>query len=493
MTRISVPILTDLKNELSLPDGLNIVITQSTVPPSAELNALNANLADLAASAQARADALRRDIELLQQHYLSLKQKVKRDKEKSERLAAEAAVAELAEADAQAGLTASVALDEALDVSSQETPVEKEGASPSRISTMHRKGSAERQIDAMLPFADRAALAQPDSPGDVEEMKRRLGVAAYPTVDLTPLLPGKPSEDDYTKGKVPNQIAITTFYTSIEPHFRPFTEEDLGWLRDKGDQLAPFIIPPLGPHYSEVWNEIDDTPPPKSEMTQRPRESAEQLTDENAFVDAVSCGPLTSRLLSALLKEDGAVQRAAEEEGDKEKDKQSPRVAPLKMDYAEVEEKLTGELSFVGLLESTPVDWNQTADDEISANLRVLQTELKAQSMLNAARKRKLMDLTTDEMARDEYTTILDDLDKQVEQAFAKRSRSIKAKKKRIPGEKGVAMNKVGMGSSMRAQLEKRQKWITKIGSVVRKESAMAPCGFFEDVNTVEDEGDEDA
>ncbi|ORY82480.1 histone acetyltransferases subunit 3-domain-containing protein [Protomyces lactucae-debilis] len=488
MTRISVPILTDLKEELDLPEGLNAVIAQSTVPPSAELNALNASLADLAASAQARADALKRDIELLQQHYLSLKQKVKRDKEKADRLAAEAAVAELAEADAQTDSKRSAV--SAARHEFDEDIIKSEAASPGRTQASRRPGSAERQIDAMLPSEDRAAPIHAAHSGDIAEMQRRLGVAAYPTVDLTPLLPGKPSEDDYTKGKVPNQIAITTFYTSIEPHFRPFTEEDLGWLRDKGDQLGPFIIPPLGPHYTEVWNEMDETPPPKAEVSQRPKESAEALNDDNVFADAVSCGPLTSRLISALLKEEGAAQRPAEEEPEKDKEL---RAAPFKMDYAEVEEKLAGELSFIGLLESRPIDWNQTSDDEISANLRMLQAELKTQSTLNAARKRKLMELTTDEMAKDEYTTILDDLDKQVEQAFLKRSRSIKAKKKRITGEKGVAVNKVGMGASMRSQMDKRQKWITKIGSVVKKESTMAPPGYFDSVNVAEDDEEEES
>lgn len=465
------PPILSAPEDLNLPDIEKILIA-TAIPASADLTALNEKLADLAASAQARADALRRDLEILQQTYASLKQKIRKGKDES----LQAAVA---------GRQSSVVNSAKADASPQTQPMKKRksenglttngtgggGAIARLLQTPMRQPSPSTLPEPSLKLPDRAVpTVELTTTSDPEEMKRRLGVAYFPTQDLSHLLPGTPSNEDYSKQKIPSQIAVSTFQASIEPFFRPLTEEDLGWLRDRGDQLAPFIIPPLGTHYSELWNDpVEDTPAPKQELTQKPLESAEHLNDDNLQIDSVSCGPITSRVLSAFIKEDDSGTKGDEIEGP-EKEKAS-RITAFRMDYAELEDKMIGELNFIGLIDSNPIDWSQTADDEISSNLRVLQGQLHIQSKLNAARKQRLMSLTTDEMAKDEYTTILDDLDKQVEQAFLKRTRSIKAtKKKRNPGEKGVAVSKMSIGSNIRSLIEKRQKWIQRIGSICTTE-----------------------
>lgn len=458
------PPILSAPEDLVLPD-LDKILTGSSIPASSDLSSLNDNLAGLAASAQARACALRRDLEILQQTYASLKQRVQKGKEADD--------------------NESIMLKQnSSTIVKQDTPVQAPPMKKRKSeigTTTHSNGNAIARL-LQTPLRHTVSFPRPDgSPSvsdretsssnsmntsDPEEMKRRYGVAYFPTQDLSHLLPGTPSNEDYSKQKIPSQIAVSTFQASIEPFFRPFTEEDLGWLRDKGDRLGPFLIPPLGTHYSELWHETtEETPPPKQEASQRPRESAEVLNDDNLQTDSVSCGPLTSRLLSAFIKEE-EVGIDGEDIETAEKEKMS-RVAAFRMDYTELEDKMAGELSFIGLLGSNPVDWSQTADDEISANLRALQKQLHAQTAVNAARKHRLTRRTTDEMAKDEYTTILDDLDKQVELTFLKRTRSIKAtKKKRAPGEKGIAVTKLSIGSNIRSLIEKRQKWIQRIGGV---------------------------
>jgi len=64
-------------------------------------------------------------------------------------------------------------------------------------------------------------------------IKDRLGVSAYPTVDLTKDLPGVPPTDDFSKHKAQNQTGHDAFLKSIEPYFRPFNEEDLTFLRQQ--------------------------------------------------------------------------------------------------------------------------------------------------------------------------------------------------------------------------------------------------------------------
>jgi hypothetical protein len=88
------------------------------------------------------------------------------------------------------------------------------------------------------------------------QLKLRLGVAAYPTVDLSKDLPGIPPTDDFSKTKAPpNQVNHETFIKAIEPYFRPFTEDDLTFLRQR--VRAYFMATPLtflGRRYCSVYN-----------------------------------------------------------------------------------------------------------------------------------------------------------------------------------------------------------------------------------------------
>ena len=86
------------------------------------------------------------------------------------------------------------------------------------------------------PILDRTYLAAENldfehtSPEDIE---RLLGVSQYPTTDLSKDLPGIPPTDDFSKVKVQNQTSYDTWLKSIEPYFRPFTEDDLTFLRQQ--------------------------------------------------------------------------------------------------------------------------------------------------------------------------------------------------------------------------------------------------------------------
>ena len=89
------------------------------------------------------------------------------------------------------------------------------------------------------PILDRTYLAAEDL--DFEhtpdgQIKRLLGVSTYPVNDLSKDLPGIPPTDDFSKAKAQNQVSHDTFMKTIEPYFRPFTEDDLTFLRQ---QVAP--------------------------------------------------------------------------------------------------------------------------------------------------------------------------------------------------------------------------------------------------------------
>jgi transcriptional adapter 3 len=378
-----------------------------------------------------------------------------------------------------------------------------------------------------------------------EELKEIYSVARYPKNDLHELIAGDPPDKDFSSAKPTNQINFSTFSTFIEPYFRPFTEEDLAFLRERGDRVIPFVMPKRGKrHYSEIWAEEDggvasdrhaqDLPP------NQPRGNIENMDDDVAETDKLSVGPLLSRLLSALRpehrpppSEDKATHGvngdmngdgingdvsfsfengAGQVNGNGAVNGDSHALPPAtfmpesnsetwkkathpKLDYTQVDERIKQELRHIGFLPQLdptnpnppPTDPNMTADydgsfdDEVAARLRLLQTRLREQVLVNGARKARLADLVKERMAYQEYQTILEDLDSQVQAAYLKRTRTMgkHKNKKQRPGVTGASgaggagaagagagMARPGIGDLTKTLMERRRRWIDNIGTV---------------------------
>jgi transcriptional adapter 3 len=355
-----------------------------------------------------------------------------------------------------------------------------------------------------------------------EEIKEIYSVAEYPHDDLHELIPGTPPDKDFSIAKPSNQVLATTFATYLEPFFRPFTEEDLAFLRERGDRVAPFIIPRRGKkHYSEIWAEEDgamaiDTPKQDRDKlpANQPRGNFEDMDDSVAETDQISAGPILSRLLATLRPEhrappsedktmtNGITNGESSMNGDSNADLDAilavedppPPIPPAafmpessseswkkathpKLDHAQVDERIKQELRHIGFLgfDEEP-DFDGHFDDEIAARLRLLQAQLKETAIMNGARKARIMDLAKEQMAHQEYTTILEDLDSQVQTAYLKRTRTMgKNKKAKRPGGAGGGSHFVGAGSGMarpgigdmtKTLMERRKKWIDNIGPV---------------------------
>jgi transcriptional adapter 3 len=132
------------------------------------------------------------------------------------------------------------------------------------------------------------------------------------------LCTSKPTDvkDDFSKLKQPSQVLVATFYTSIEPWIRNIKEEDIGFLEHTADEVEPYVIPKLGRHYSEVWEDEDIAiyggPLPGFSVTRtggsegisaapEPKWDPSTLTERELVVEERGHGPLTERLVSALL------------------------------------------------------------------------------------------------------------------------------------------------------------------------------------------------
>ncbi|KAI1421392.1 histone acetyltransferases subunit 3-domain-containing protein [Xylaria sp. FL1777] len=356
----------------------------------------------------------------------------------------------------------------------------------------------------------------------IDELKELYSVAVFPSTDLADQIAGDPPDKDFSNAKPTNQISFSTFSTYVEPYFRPFVEEDLTFLRERGDRTNSFVMPKRGKkHYSETWAEEDNAMAIDSNGQGRdklapnqPRGTIDNMDDDVAETDKLSVGPVLSRLLQAMRPEaraqpsedkpitngiNGDSEPKEEVNGDGgagaagDEGRSIPPAAFMaestseawkkathpKLDYLQVDERIKQELRHIGFLpqEGFEGDYDGHFDDEVAARLRLLQDRLRQQILINGARKARLTDLVKERMAHQEYQTILEDLDTQVQGAYLKRTRTMgKSKKSKRPGgagggshpagSAGAGMARPGIGDMTRTLMERRRRWINSIGTV---------------------------
>ncbi|KAK2046840.1 histone acetyltransferase subunit 3 [Colletotrichum somersetense] len=410
----------------------------------------------------------------------------------------------------------------------EEESSEDEGAPPKKA-----QPAAHTFGDDPSTFPDPTVYEiRPTHPGmPDDELKEIYSVAVFPRTDLADLIAGDPPDKDFSSAKPTNQISFSTFSTYMEPYFRPFTEEDLGFLRERGDRVTPFHMPKRGKkHYTEIWAEEDgamalDKPQNARELLapNQPRGAIDNMDDEVAETDKLSVGPLLSRLMQAMRPENrpqadedkgpngvsngdtamngGSVNGEFGDAQQSFSDDKAPPVPPAsfmpesnseawkkashpKLEYTQVDERIKQELRHIGFLPQEgnfESEYDGAFDDEVAARLRLLQGRLREQMLINGARKARLTELVKERMAHQEYQTILEDLDTQVQAAYLKRTRTMgKSKKNKRPGGAGggshavggaAGMARPGIGDMTKTLMERRKRWIDTIGSVFDDES----------------------
>lgn len=346
-----------------------------------------------------------------------------------------------------------------------------------------------------------------------DEKKEIYSVAHFPKTALSQMMPGIPPDKDFSDAKPSNQVSANTFQAYIEPYVRPLMEEDIAWLRERGDRVTPFIIPRRGKKsYRQIWAEEDGLAYDQSQdekdqyALNQGRGSIEQLSDDKAETNEVSIGPLLSRLCSVLRYEhrstveettnttngDASTNGLGREtmdldqpNGDLETKTENKHLPPAtafrdasptgfktsvaKLDHAQLDERAKAELRYIGFLgpEDNP-EYDAHFDDEVAERLRLLQSELKKQIITNNARKARILKIAQEHMALLEFTTIQDDLDSQVQQAYLKRTRTMgKSKKgsqaKHRPGAgtgaAGTGVSRPAVGDAAKIVMDRRKRW----------------------------------
>jgi transcriptional adapter 3 len=353
-----------------------------------------------------------------------------------------------------------------------------------------------------------------------EEIKEIYCVADYPPSDLHDRTPGTPPDKDFSNAKPPSQVNASVFANYVEPYIRPLTEEDVAFLKERGDRIGPFVLPRRGlRHYKEIWADEDgamaidnhnERLPPNE-----PRGSIENMTDDIAETEEISTGPLLARLISVMRVEGRGPPTNSQEpngingdsmdlddtnpngvNGTTTETQPLPAAAQLpefltpgwkappivgKTDYANLEDRMMLELKHMGFFsDSSDAEYSSHFDDEVAARLRFLQSELRKQSIINGARKARILELTEERMAQQEYNTIADDLDNQLNAAYLKRNRNMGKGKKnnKRPGGAGggshpvsaaanAGVSRPGVGEPIRTLMERKSQWNHTIGPVV--------------------------
>lgn len=356
-----------------------------------------------------------------------------------------------------------------------------------------------------------------------EYLKKKYGVASYPENDLQSFLPGEIPDTDFSKTKAPsNQVQFSTFQSYIESFFRPYSNDDIAFSNEKfvippefddlyDPLVTPYLIPKLGAFYADVWAEEDaalrsklsspgvQKPPLES---YKPKGNVDNLVDEKLLTEDVSCGPLLNRLLSAIL----SVHEAKDDNDDeiKKEDLLDDHIFSEDVatqldsgdvyketadvnDFYSMEERLKRELKYIGIFmnvgsndddkpkRGTVIDTDEwildREDDEVCTEMRQLQEELKVAVLKNRRRKKFLVPILEEQLAYQEYCTILEDLDKQVDTAYIKRLKA-KSKKKKTQEVPTTAQQQAA-NSGLRALLDKRKRWIDNIGRLFKPAELM--------------------
>lgn len=223
------------------------------------------------------------------------------------------------------------------------------------------------------------------------------------------------------------------FWNSVEPYCAPVTLDDIKFLesllaQSSNTTLPP--IPPLGRHYSEVWadehlaEDQNAGNPNKQKSSMSPDASSIRKKLEKANENMIT-GPLTQRLVSALMEENAMPYEVPDIKFKQTNTKNSYK------NSLTLEKCLRKELVEQGILDPEDLPpLTNPADDEILAEIKKCQTELTAVRKENCRNLKNLIGLCKQEMIRLNLKKQLDQVDMECIDIYKK---MVAAKQKKRP------------------------------------------------------------
>uniref|UniRef100_A0A493T9K4 Transcriptional adaptor 3 n=1 Tax=Anas platyrhynchos platyrhynchos TaxID=8840 RepID=A0A493T9K4_ANAPP len=273
--------------------------------------------------------------------------------------------------------------------------------------------------------------------------------------NLQPKIPEYEFQDDPIEvPRIPKNDAPNRFWASVEPYCADLTNEEVRVLEEllkpPEDEAEHYKIPPLGKHYSQRWAQEDLLEEQKDgaraaaaadkkkgvlgPLTELDTKDVDALLKKSEAQheqpeDGCPFGPLTQRLLQALVEEniispveDSPIPEIAGKDSGADGAGTSPRSQnkPFSVPHTKsLEGRIKEELVAQGLLESEDRP-AEDSEDEVLAELRKRQAELKALSAHNRAKKHELLRLAKEELHRQELRQRVRMADNEVMDAFRK-------------------------------------------------------------------------
>ncbi|KAI9506757.1 histone acetyltransferases subunit 3-domain-containing protein [Coemansia spiralis] len=335
---------------------------------------------------------------------------------------------------------------------------------------------------------------------------------------------GTPVQDDFSRVKVTNQVQIQTFWASLEPYFRSISDEDIAMLENGTENQDAFIMPKLGKFYAHTWAEEEVSHFPDHMNNNKTRHTVKHLlnaetrpksgtgalvsgtdiSDSDLSLNTARLAPLTERIISALVAErlllkegkgdSGNIVKAEvdgveiddtngpgyvsdSESSEVDGDAESRRLLSGS-ETISLEDRLRRELQYIGILDEQDINWDNREDDEICVAIRSLQRQLRDQARINRLRKERLLLVAKEHIGYQEYTQVIDELDKQVEQSYLKRHRLTKSRKRKSAPVKTVALSDNALNA-----MDRRRRVIQAIGHLFPAEKFALPTeSMFNDL-----------
>lgn len=213
-------------------------------------------------------------------------------------------------------------------------------------------------------------------------------------------------KSDAPKLLLPKNDTPNKFWASVDPYCTDIMPDDIKLLEElmstHNDIGELKKIPPLGRHYSLIWahndllQEEDAANPNRDKKKNRPDVSL--LVKSEKKTNGIA-GPLTQRLVSALLEENVYV---ANNNSDNKlfRDSDPPVLRDLTIQNSiNLELRMHKELVEQGILEPDAQKKGQE-DDEILTEIRRCQQELTVLSNHNVSQLRRLLNLAQEESKR---------------------------------------------------------------------------------------------
>ncbi|XP_029773753.1 transcriptional adapter 3 [Suricata suricatta] len=241
------------------------------------------------------------------------------------------------------------------------------------------------------------------------------------------------TDDPIDVPRIPKNDAPNRFWASREPLTMPGTACQCSPIL--GLVASPPQIPPLGKHYSQRWAQEDLLEEQKDgARAAAVADKKKGLMGPLTELDTKGLKTLTENIISPM--EDSPIPDMSGKESGADGASTSPRNQnkPFSVPHTKsLESRIKEELIAQGLLESEDRP-AEDSEDEVLAELRKRQAELKALSAHNRTKKHDLLRLAKEEVSRQELRQRVRMADNEVMDAFRKIMAA--RQKKRTPTKK---------------------------------------------------------